>query len=159
MTDQLETQLKEYHQQHLLKFWNQLDQTQRQQLADDIASLDLQYVTQSFDKVIQTSRNSQEKKDDRIMPLSDQVYCTLADIDGHRLDWETSGLHLIADNKVAVILLAGGQGTRLGVDYPKGMYDVGLPSGKSLFQIQGERMRHLQQLAYQRTGKRGTIPW
>lgn len=163
MTDQLETRLsdklKAYNQQHLLKFWHQLDQTQRQQLADDIDSLDLQHVTQSFDRAMQTSQSSQVKKDDRIMPLSDEVYCTLANIDSHRSDWETLGLDLIAQNKVAVILLAGGQGTRLGVSYPKGMYDVGLPSGKSLFQIQGERMLRLQQLVHQRTGKSGTIPW
>ena len=70
-----------------------------------------------------------------------------------------TGLEKIAAGEVAVLLLAGGQGTRRGEDYPKGMYNVGLPSRKCLYQLQGERIVRIEEVAQRRFNKQGHVPW
>lgn len=73
---------------------------------------------------------------------------TLADTHAATRDaWTARGLELLADGRVAALLMAGGQGTRLGSSDPKGCFNIGLLSGKSLFQLQAERLHRLRSLA------------
>lgn len=64
------------------------------------------------------------------------------------------GCDSISRGEVAIILMAGGQGTRLGSTLPKGCYDINLPSHKSLFQIQSEKIISLQKICND-----CVIPW
>lgn len=61
--------------------------------------------------------------------------------------WKSSGTAAIAAGHVAALTLAGGQGTRLGFDRPKGEYDVGLPSHRCLFELEAARLRRLAAVA------------
>ncbi len=84
--------------------------------------------------------------------------------------WRALGLKLISQNKVACVLLAGGQvilfcsffyhqGTRLGSTNPKGMFNLQLAADWTLFHVQGMRIARLQELCFFMFGVRPIIPW
>jgi UDP-N-acetylglucosamine/UDP-N-acetylgalactosamine diphosphorylase len=54
------------------------------------------------------------------------------------------GYDAIRNGKVAAVIMSGGQGTRLGYPGPKGMYSIGLLSGKSIFQLHIERLQKIR---------------
>jgi UDP-N-acetylglucosamine/UDP-N-acetylgalactosamine diphosphorylase len=60
-----------------------------------------------------------------------------------RTDYRTAGEDLLRQGAVAAVLVAGGQGTRLGFEHPKGMFPYGPLSGKSLFQGFCEQLQAL----------------
>jgi UDP-N-acetylglucosamine/UDP-N-acetylgalactosamine diphosphorylase len=103
---------------------------------------------------------------DKAGPDMGEIQCLdsstkLADASGgDKQSWYGAGLDAIARGEVALLVLSGGQGTRLGFAGPKGMYDIGLPSHKTLFQLYGERLVRLGELAAAKAGvAKVSIPW
>lgn len=87
----------------------------------------------------------QDSEDDDITPFSKHVGRT-TDKDESIVAFE-KGIETIGRGEVAALVLAGGQGTRLGFAGPKGMYDIGLPSCHTLFQLLAERLKKLKEIA------------
>ncbi|XP_022687957.1 UDP-N-acetylhexosamine pyrophosphorylase-like isoform X5 [Varroa jacobsoni] len=152
--------LAEHGQEHLLQFWDHLDEKQQGELIADIDYVDVARCAAAFSNVMLPNKNADDL-DSLLEPVATDQFGSVARSSPEQLAaYRQAGLEAISRGEVAALLLAGGQGTRLGVPYPKGMYDVGLPSGKTLYQLQGERLKRLEHLVEKQTGRAGcSIPW
>ncbi len=130
--------LQRHNQTHLLRWWDELDARQQCGLIEQIEAIDFDLIEQlsAKDRASESVGETPQKKSQRATSPADLVRLPTSDDDKSEWDQATQkGEEILADGKVGVILVAGGQGTRLGSDKPKGMYPIGPVSGNSLFQI------------------------
>ena len=137
--EELRNKWEKANQGHVFTFFEQLSEEKKKELVEQLNKIDLVQVEGMF-KTCENIAKVQVEENNQITPLP---LVTKIKNSEQKQHWEKIGFSAIYSNKVAVILLAGGQGTRLGYDHPKGMFSIGLPSNKTIFQIQAERMRKL----------------
>ncbi|KAF4213179.1 hypothetical protein CNMCM8980_010469 [Aspergillus fumigatiaffinis] len=155
---QLRQKYTDAGQGHVFAFVDELQTVEKSQLFHQLSNFDPIRINELADKALNPPKA--EEGPASLEPLPDVATASILDSDPKDIEqWYEEGLKLVAGNKVAVVLMAGGQGTRLGSSAPKGCFDIGLPSHKSLFQIQAERIAKLQLLAQKISGKEAVIPW
>jgi len=150
--EDIKNMLKKHRQSHLLAFWEQLDSTERQRLLSQIHQLDLakidcwvaDYVKKPASEIISGD----------VLPAP---YYSFAPSDNEQrrkyAEAVKLGQDLIRQGKVAAFVVAGGQGTRLGFDGPKGDFPISPVKNKTLFQIFAEYIAAA-------SGKYNTVcPW
>ncbi|KAK0384044.1 hypothetical protein NLU13_8133 [Sarocladium strictum] len=151
-------------QSQVFTFYDSLSTEDKASLFEQLEGFDPEHINEITDRALNPPKeDGDEPGDDNLEPLPDSATASILDSKEEDIEkWYESGLDLIAANKVGVVLMAGGQGTRLGSSAPKGCYDIGLPSHKSLFQIQAERIRKVEELAAAKAGSaKGSVvvPW
>lgn len=119
--------LRKKGQEELLRYWDELNETERNNLLSAIETMDW-----SFEQVLNSPQDLSGKGSD-IKPLDG---LSLAEIEEKREHYKKIGLEAIRSGKVAAVLLAGGQGSRLGLDAPKGAYDIGETKSLYIFEQQ-----------------------
>ncbi|MBQ8514614.1 MAG: UTP--glucose-1-phosphate uridylyltransferase [Ruminococcus sp.] len=115
--------LQPYDQTHLLRFYDDLTERQQERLLSQIEQLDL--------SVLDQLHTEAEAKRGEFEPLG---ALTQTEITENEKYFRGVGLSAIRAGKVACVLLAGGQGSRLGFEHPKGMYNVGITKELYIFE-------------------------
>lgn len=127
--------LEPWKQEHLVAFWDGLTADEREGLAAQIRKID-------FGLIQRLSAAATTEQDWGALANRGQSPPAVR-LNGPEIDrteaWR-GGEELLASGRVGVILVAGGQGTRLGFPHPKGMFPIGPVSGHSLFQIHVEKI-------------------
>ena len=117
--------LAEYGQEHILRYYGELSAEEQSSLLAQIEKIDF-----SILGALDSEHNAALQRG-KIEPIE---AVTMADIAKNSGEYRELGLEAIKAGKVAAVLLAGGQGTRLGFDKPKGMYNVGVTRELYIFE-------------------------
>ena len=115
--------LEACNQQHLLQYFEELSESEKAELLEQIELTDFE--------VIEQGNNQKDVEKGVISPL---ISLELDEINAKKEHYTQVGTDAIKAGKVAAVLLAGGMGTRLGSDDPKGMYDIGKTKDVYIFQ-------------------------
>ena len=122
---EIRNMLNEKGQQHLLRFENELSDSDRKDLYAQISGMDW-----DFERIL-SKHQAGDVKRGKIEPLG---ALEIDEIEARRTEFEAAGIEALKAEKVGAVLLAGGQGTRLGLDKPKGMLNVGIHKELYLFE-------------------------
>jgi UDP-N-acetylglucosamine/UDP-N-acetylgalactosamine diphosphorylase len=131
--------LNRHGQRQLLKWWDSLDAEGRRRLAADLAAIDFDQIDQLVREMIGDS-TPRSAPDQEVRPIE---VMRLPQTDGERVAWRRAaevGGDILEAGEVGIILVAGGSGTRLGFEGPKGTYPIGPVSSATLFQIHAEKI-------------------
>ena len=126
--------LKKYGQEHLLNHYNDLDEKKKGILLEQINKIDFELVSKLYDSTKEQKINT----NDKITPIN---YLDKYKLNDQYKYYESIGKKAIKEGKLAAVTMAGGQGTRLGHSGPKGTYDIGLDSHKSLFELLSDNLK------------------
>lgn len=130
--------LKKYGQEHLLSQYDKLSDEKKSQLLDDILTLDFAQIEELYKRINQKVDFTNSK----IEPIGYTDKSTMSEKELKY--YEDIGLKEIKSGKLAVVTMAGGQGTRLGHVGPKGTFDIGLDSHKPIFEILCDTLKEAQ---------------
>ncbi|KAI8628977.1 nucleotide-diphospho-sugar transferase [Xylariaceae sp. FL1651] len=155
----LRAKFESAEQGHVFTFYDTLSDSEKEVLFNQLQKID----PARINKLWHDAKNPAPEPENTVVePLPESATASILDSKPEDLQkWYNLGLDLIGKGEVAVILLAGGQGSRLGSKAPKGAYNIQLPSKKTLFQIQAERILKIQELAAEKAQdkSKAQIPW
>src|SRR5436189_4227728 len=148
---ELRKKLAAHHQENTLRFVDQAPEAGKKKLLTQLAALDLDSISKLVNQYVTRKPHIPIPRD--IRPVKVYPYHPTAEFRDQYAKAAQRGMQLVKEGKVGAFLVAGGQGTRLGYDGPKGEYPVTPVKHKPLFQVFAEQL-----LAHSRDAGK-PIPW
>lgn len=136
----LAARLAENGQDHLLKFFDELDNDAQQTLTAELSALDLGLLQELIQSCVLKKPVLEIPSDIKPAPFFPLIPRSEAE-KSYYLQADAAGEAALRAGKVAALTVAGGQGSRLGFDGPKGTYPIAPVSGKTLFQYFAESLQ------------------
>jgi len=136
--DEAESLLKTHGQAHVLRFWDELGSNRRRSLLEQINGIDFDAVAH-MREMLDSPAAAEDAAQAGVEPAS------VVELVGDEADRARSeGEAALRAGEVGVVLVAGGQGSRLGFDGPKGSYPIGPVSSASLFCVHARKILALE---------------
>ena len=127
--------LEKYGQTHVLNSYERLAENKKEELVNQVLSIDFEKIADLYEKTKVKPTTGMDVLEP--MPYVDANKLS----DEEKENYMTKGDEIIGSGKYAVVMVAGGQGTRLGHNGPKGTFDMGLESHKSLFELFCDKLK------------------
>ncbi|PKL18498.1 MAG: hypothetical protein CVV49_05280 [Spirochaetae bacterium HGW-Spirochaetae-5] len=132
--DEVIERVYRFNQEHVFQYWDKLLDSEKIELLKDLSTINFPLLKQIY------SHTGDEEKIEFIpapfipVPVTDKDKLVFEDA-------KRRGEAHIREGRVAAFLVAGGQGSRLGYDGPKGKFPIGPVSGKTLFHFHAEKIK------------------
>lgn len=143
---------KAYGQDHVFAFWNRLTDAEKDRLASQVASVDFELVRDLHRKLVTQKAppalDPKKLEPSPVINLPQSGEEKVREEEARRV-----GEEALRKGRVGCFLVAGGQGTRLGLSGPKGCYDVGPVRKRTLYQLHAEKIMAL------RKRYEAALPW
>ena len=134
--DSIQKKLKKYNQEHLLEFYNELNNSEKESFLKQLSNINFEKINNLYNSL----KNISIPTDEIIEPLDYYIKEDFSNIEKKHLF--NIGENILKQKNYAVVTMAGGQGTRLGHKGPKGTFELNLyPEKKSLFEILAIKIR------------------
>ena len=129
ISEEIKRKMRRYNQEHLIEYYEKIkDEELKNKLLNQFSKINFELI----DSLYRNTNKDIDKDDVVIEPIE---YLDKEKLGSDYDFYENIGNKAIREGKLSVVTMAGGQGTRLGHNGPKGTYDIGLDSHKCLFEL------------------------
>ena len=122
--------IAKFNNEHVLYFWNELSAKKKENLMNEIDNIDFNLINFLYKKFKKSKKKNNNIEETKYLSIEERTK-----------EFKSIGINALKSNQVAFLTVAGGQGSRLGYNHPKGFYPTSPVKKKSLFRIFAEKIK------------------